>query len=35
MGKCGRGVVVKAGWDGIRSQCLAPVIEEEVMDVRL
>jgi hypothetical protein len=37
-GKGGRVVTVKTvktGWDGIRSQCLAPVVEGEAMDVRL
>jgi hypothetical protein len=34
-GKGGRGVAVNAGWDGICSQCLAPVVEGEAMDVRL
>jgi hypothetical protein len=34
-GKKGRGVGVKARWDGICSQFLAPVIEGEAMDVRL
>jgi hypothetical protein len=29
-----RGVAVKAGWDGICSQCLALVVKEEAMDVR-
>jgi hypothetical protein len=34
-GKGGGRVVVKARWDGISSQCLAPVVEGEAMDVTL
>jgi hypothetical protein len=35
VGEGGRGVAVKAGWDGIGSQCLAPAVEGEAMDVTL
>lgn len=34
-GKGGGRVVVKARWDGISSQCLAPIVEGEAMDVTL